>query len=302
MPFDLVQAEGLLRPLGLRPTALALLPEGKVNSNYLVQTETGPVVVRLHRGSDATVALEAALARRLQGRLPVPALLAEVGRTLVYEHRPGMTLEAALMRKRPLPFERIARQLAQARVALNDVRFPNAGFLNPDLEIAQAWPSAVEGLLGWLIGHCLGPARLESRLEERVRWVVDDARPRLEALAGPPVLVHGDFKPTNLLVDETGLTAVLDWEFAHAGTWLSDVGQLLRHPEALPDGFAEAFLGELNAPEDTMILARTLDLTNLVDFLAQEGDRPILRADVTRRIEEVCDLYERRFPLNAKRL
>ncbi|RYG25443.1 hypothetical protein EON82_07050, partial [bacterium] len=96
-------------------------------------------------------------------------------------------------------------------------------------------------------------------------------------------------------VDETGLTAVLDWEFAHAGTWLSDVGQLLRHPESLPDGFVEAFLDELNAPEDTMLLARTLDFVNLVDFLHKEKDQPKMRVDVTRRIEEVCGLYEARF-------
>lgn len=33
----------------------------------------------------------------------------------------------------------------------------------------------------------------------------------------PPVLVHGDFRMGNLLIDESGLTAVLDWEIAHLG-------------------------------------------------------------------------------------
>ncbi len=33
----------------------------------------------------------------------------------------------------------------------------------------------------------------------------------------PPVLVHGDFRLGNLMVDETGLVGILDWELAHRG-------------------------------------------------------------------------------------
>ncbi len=35
--------------------------------------------------------------------------------------------------------------------------------------------------------------------------------------AAPPVLVHGDFRMGNLMVDADGLAAVLDWELAHIG-------------------------------------------------------------------------------------
>ncbi|MBP7952176.1 MAG: phosphotransferase family protein [Sphingorhabdus sp.] len=35
--------------------------------------------------------------------------------------------------------------------------------------------------------------------------------------AASPVLVHGDFRMGNLMADEDGLTAVLDWELAHWG-------------------------------------------------------------------------------------
>lgn len=37
------------------------------------------------------------------------------------------------------------------------------------------------------------------------------------------VLVHGDFRIGNLLVDESGLVAVIDWEFAHRGHPLEDL-------------------------------------------------------------------------------
>lgn len=50
---------------------------------------------------------------------------------------------------------------------------------------------------------------------------------RLQATRPPPSgqsLVHGDFRIGNLLVDPDGLRAVLDWELAHIGDPLEDLG------------------------------------------------------------------------------
>jgi aminoglycoside phosphotransferase (APT) family kinase protein len=41
--------------------------------------------------------------------------------------------------------------------------------------------------------------------------------------ADPPVLVHGDFRMGNVLVDADGLAAVLDWELAHRGDCHEDL-------------------------------------------------------------------------------
>jgi aminoglycoside phosphotransferase (APT) family kinase protein len=42
----------------------------------------------------------------------------------------------------------------------------------------------------------------------------------------PSVVVHGDFRLGNLIVDGDGLVAVLDWELAHAGDPMEDLGWL----------------------------------------------------------------------------
>jgi aminoglycoside phosphotransferase (APT) family kinase protein len=39
-----------------------------------------------------------------------------------------------------------------------------------------------------------------------------------------PVLVHGDFRTGNYLADESGVTAILDWEGAHIGDPVEDLG------------------------------------------------------------------------------
>ena len=42
----------------------------------------------------------------------------------------------------------------------------------------------------------------------------------------PQTIVHGDFRMGNLLIDEHGITAVLDWELVHLGDPLEDLGYL----------------------------------------------------------------------------
>jgi aminoglycoside phosphotransferase (APT) family kinase protein len=42
----------------------------------------------------------------------------------------------------------------------------------------------------------------------------------------PTSIVHGDFRLGNLLIDEHGVTAVLDWELVHLGDPLEDLGYL----------------------------------------------------------------------------
>ncbi len=47
---------------------------------------------------------------------------------------------------------------------------------------------------------------------------------RTRPAARPTVVVHGDFRMGNLLVERDRLTAVLDWELAHLGSAVEDLG------------------------------------------------------------------------------
>jgi aminoglycoside phosphotransferase (APT) family kinase protein len=79
--------------------------------------------------------------------------------------------------------------------------------------------------------HALSPKRLaflaEASVERLVEELHDVGEPHPAIELGlwwlrehrppprAPVVVHGDFRVGNLVVDETGLVGVLDWEFAH---------------------------------------------------------------------------------------
>lgn len=55
-----------------------------------------------------------------------------------------------------------------------------------------------------------------------LRWM----RERVPTTTGPPRLVHGDFRNGNLIVGPEGVRAVLDWELAHLGDPIEDLGWL----------------------------------------------------------------------------
>jgi aminoglycoside phosphotransferase (APT) family kinase protein len=57
-----------------------------------------------------------------------------------------------------------------------------------------------------------------ATFEWAFRWL-DGNRPA----PSPPVLVHGDFRMGNLIVDDSGLAAVLDWELVHLGEVYEDL-------------------------------------------------------------------------------
>ena len=58
-------------------------------------------------------------------------------------------------------------------------------------------------------------------LELAIRWL-DQARP----LSAGESVVHGDFRLGNLIVSQAGLEAVIDWELAHVGDPIEDLGWL----------------------------------------------------------------------------
>jgi aminoglycoside phosphotransferase (APT) family kinase protein len=70
-----------------------------------------------------------------------------------------------------------------------------------------------------------GPAPRPA-LELALRW----CRQRAPAPSAEPRLVHGDFRNGNFIVADDGLRAVVDWEYAHLGEPLEDLGFLCMRP------------------------------------------------------------------------
>ena len=110
--------------------------------------------------------------------------------------------------------ERLPGQLAEALAGIHSVDAGAVAGLapsaDPALEACELWEAALDE-----VGEPL-PA-----VEAGLRWLRLHSPPAVE-----PRLVHGDFRLGNLIVDDDGLAAVIDWELCHAGDPAEDLAWL----------------------------------------------------------------------------
>ena len=163
-------------------------------------------------------ALIEAVGRR---RVPVPAVRAVLqpadglGRGFLMDRLAGETRPKRLLNDPAFADARtrLVAQCGQALAALHAVPLESV----PPLRRS----SAAEELALWEARwRTHGAAR--PVFELALRWL----HAHLPVEPVPVVPLHGDFRNGNLLVDAQGLRAVLDWELAHAGDPMQDLGWL----------------------------------------------------------------------------
>ena len=158
--------------------------------------------------------------------------------------------------------------------------FPMSGILDARLEVQDS-PFA-NASLGELVEQFAGSPLFRVRVDERLRarilafvqahadLAIDDARPSL---------VHGDFNSPNILVREENGTwqvaAILDWEFAFAGSRLCDIGNMLRYERQGQSRYEPHFSrglidGGWHAPDNWFVRARLADLPALCELLTRD--------------------------------
>jgi aminoglycoside phosphotransferase (APT) family kinase protein len=197
---------------------LERLTGGASRSTWRCTVDGSPYVVQRQRPDTAErdMHVEAAvLAEASRAGVPVPPLVGCVtdasGTTsLITRHVAGETIARRILRDDRFGAARagLTRQLGEA---IGRVHSTDADAV-PGLEHTEALTATRDRLDELGQPH---PA-----FELAMRWL-DDHRP---ASNGRVALVHGDFRLGNVIVDERGLAAVIDWELAHLGDPLEDLG------------------------------------------------------------------------------
>jgi len=138
------------------------------------------------------------------------------GAGYVMEHVAGTSVAPRVLRREELATarERLPGQLAAALAQIHSVDAGDVDGLafgaDAALDACALWEAALDD-----IGEPL-PA-----VEAGLRWLRLNAPPPV-----PAKLVHGDFRLGNLIVDEHGLAAVIDWELCHGGDPAEDLAWL----------------------------------------------------------------------------
>ncbi|WP_300378950.1 phosphotransferase family protein [Henriciella sp.] len=133
-------------------------------------------------------------------------------------------------------------------------------------------------------------------------WLRENAPAPLE-----PVLVHGDFRLGNIMVDEAGLAAVLDWELCHLGdprediAWMCTNSWRFGHTDKRLGGFGdvEPLLTAYERAGGQRLTARDIDWWEILgsmkwgvmcmlmyESFRSGADPSVERAAIGRRVSE----------------
>lgn len=296
------------RPLVLRVTELS---GGLANTNLRLDLDGHPpVVLRLFQRDPAQAAKERAIHALAADRgLPAPGLLGSgddpaTGLPFaLLEWIEGQRLDETVRDLDDAALPPLARSVGAALAAIHAVTFDRSGFLDSSLAVAEPADAGGAGLVGFL-RHVLidGPGgdRLGRDLADRLVAFVEHEAGLLDRWPGPPCLTHSDFGGTNILVRQGpvgwAVAAVLDWEFAFAGSPFFDLGNLLRPPLGSRPGFADAVVDGYRAaggdlPPEWRRMAALADLFSWAEFLTRPTVSDAVIATARQRIAETIELW-----------
>ncbi len=215
------QLEGVLRPaLGdVTVENLRALTGGASRTTWAfdaVANERRALILRTGPPDDvhASMELEAAVQRRAAAAgAPVPHIVvadnspAALGNPyLICDAIAGETIVRRIYRTLDdSGRDRLLRQCALALAAIHRADPADVGLAESD-QLTE-WRDRLDEM-----------GDTTATFEWAFRWLAAN-RPT----PSPHVLVHGDFRMGNLIVDENGLAAVLDWELVHTGEAYEDL-------------------------------------------------------------------------------
>ncbi|WP_409296926.1 phosphotransferase family protein [Peribacillus sp. SCS-26] len=313
------RADHMLRPfLKERHVRETLLLGGGLNhTNLKITTDSEEVfVLRLYSQNPEACAIERKIAELLKGKIPAADVLYTDDTCekadapfLLMNFVSGVQLSEIILRKDSSLVKKAARDAGRHLARIHSLKFDGPGFFDGDLHIRETLSTGSREFIAFIsesLNEGYGGKHLGLHLTDKVIRFCERHAVLLDELTVQNCLVHSDFNPLNILIEDQGhLAAILDWEYAFSGTPLFDIGNMLRY-ECLGDtillqpfitGYTE-YGGRL--PERWLQMAKLLDLIALCGLLDKEACGEVRSADIRRLIQNTMDDWEQFESLQAE--
>lgn len=274
-PYRRFKPELISDYLGTRKlVTVELFSLGKSNTNYKLELSDGETcVLRLFNGSNEK--REIFLMELAADLVPVPQELCRGTGWAIFTFIEGQSL-SEIPEYTGIAAE-VVNQLA-SRI------FQSSGDINLDGTVS-AFPF---GGIGDYIHQQLAAVTVQNWLGQKktdeVFEVVTKYASLYRELESHTHLVHGDFNPTNILINDNRVSGILDWEYCHSGTPYMDLGNLLRHtPHKYHRDIGAAIsAGNNELFEDWVRRSKMVDLTSHLEFLTSSRSDDFKRECVDR--------------------
>jgi aminoglycoside phosphotransferase (APT) family kinase protein len=266
------------------------LQGGIMNWNYEIRLSGSAerFVLRFYDRAPASCAKEVRILGLLRGDVPVPQVLhADVNGAgglppfCLLEFIDGISLRELRRRGDVTGVAEASYDAGHLLPRLARHRFPRSGLLSPALEVKDG-PFA-DASLCEVVEHFAGSPLFRRRIDPMLlARIVQFVRTNEDKLTASPTgasLVHADFNSPNIFVREDRgawrVAAILDWEFAFAGSIFCDIGNMLRYERPGQPRYEPHFSRGLadcgcHLPDDWFLRARLADLPALCELLTRD--------------------------------
>ena len=278
---------------------------GCANLNYKVTffDHSEPLLLRIYIRDPESAYREqhiAELFANQRDRVPVPKTFfvgdCEGYRYAIIEYIFGVPLRDVLLHYGQAEWIDTMKDVGTMLAAVGKMDFHVAGLFDADLNVVKPFVSEEMSEEVYAILHDpVAAGYLGDERAEKIHQVYS-THVALIPDASHHHLVHGDFDPSNILVDKVQhrwqITALLDWEFTFSGSRLWDVSNMLRYAHCMPAVFQESFIEGLQEegivlPDQWEKTTHMLSLISLVEAVARGNpqESPLQYSDMYQLID-----------------
>ncbi|WP_070119385.1 phosphotransferase family protein [Bacillus marinisedimentorum] len=263
------------------------LSGGLNNSNLKITTNTDEnYVLRIYSNNNKSMDIERKILNLLKDVIPVPQVIYNDSSCSVFKYPflilswvQGVQLSEILYRRNKKEIACAANEVGKFLAEIHKNKFPFPGFFDEDLGIQEFIKLDANKFLMYIEdslakGHAA--KHLGVDLSSELWKFSNDHAYLIDHIGEQNSLVHSDFNPLNILVNEreskVNITGILDWEFAFSGSHLIDIGNMLRYENATDPEFLNPFISSYQdnggfLPAKWLQKARLLDLIALCGLL-----------------------------------
>jgi aminoglycoside phosphotransferase (APT) family kinase protein len=291
---------------------IEMLSGGLNNSNIMVTSSFNEkYVLRIYNKGNKSMMIECKIARLLSGKVPVAQVLYSDSSCSLFQFPfllmkwvRGEQLSQMIYRENANEIWSAGGAAGAALAEIHKMKLPDSGFFDDQLNIREhVQINAASFML--FMEEFYRKGNVTKHLGENVcRKILTFSQEHaylLDDLGEQCCLVHSDYNPLNILVEEKGgiirISAILDWEYAFSGSPLMDIGNMLRYEDITATSMFMPFIlsyqengGDL--PDKWLQKAKLLDLIALFDLSDQEECGTVRVADIKRLILKTMDEWE----------
>jgi aminoglycoside phosphotransferase (APT) family kinase protein len=285
-----------------------IISGGCVNLNIklIFANQSPDLVLRIYIRDNSALFKEQALFQKLSSQILHPQII-KLGKFENYNYSimdfiRGVALSEVLQKNSISEFTQVLENIGLILGKIQKYQFQICGDLDKNLNVIPYPPNQDYISYSYdCLQNAYAKASLDSKTISAISNYLEKNQRYLPDIKNP-VLVHGDFDPANIFVIKQNnkwvLSAILDWEFAHSGTFLQDVANMLRYSYQMPRDYEEYFIKGLvtqniKLPDHWKESVDLLNLTSLLDCLVRDDPRlrPKRLKDIKSLINDILRRY-----------